>query len=87
MPRHMLDRDAWMFTAKYPDADVFLTAAALRYECCSIARKTWDLRTPRQVARFAELLLAPTCREPWFVAQLRNDAAGQIEKELELAGL
>lgn len=66
----MLVTDAEMFSAKYREAESFLTAAHLRYEAYCLALK--PDRTTLERDRLQELLdNAPACKEPWFVAKLK----------------
>lgn len=83
----MLDTDRRVFAARWPDAEAFLTAATLRDECYTLARRSRETRTHWMQDRISELLRTPACREPWFVVQLRGDARDNIEPDLIEAGL
>ena len=83
---NMLVRDQEVFTSRYPDAAAFVLAAELRRELYVITGALQAAWPPYRRARVLELLQAPACREPWFVAQLRDDRR-DLQELLEEAGL
>ena len=83
----MLSRDSDMFHSRFCEAEAFLCAADLRFECYDLACRTYEV-SPYRSRRLKELLHAPACREQWFVVMLRNDAKDNgIEEFLLEVGL
>jgi hypothetical protein len=82
----LLVRDQEILQRRYTDAAIFLGAAHLRYECYCLAVN--PVRTEWEKQRLRELLGVASCREAWFVIQLRNDARRKdIEEYLLEKGL
>ena len=76
----LLTTDQNIFIDKYPEAEAFLIAAHLRYECFNIMCKPFSALTGWEKNRLVELFNAPACntqgmlreKEHWYKRNIES---------------